>query len=89
MNSLNFAQRGNLEHEQDNWLDDSKRALYRVWSTYGPLSGLNIGLNHIRVHKLATMHAVSYPKVFPSFVLGRIENALLKKFTAMLGFMLL
>lgn len=50
---------------------------------------LNRGLSHIRVHELATMLAVSYPKVFPSFVLGRIGNALVKEFTPPLGFMLL
>lgn len=48
---------------------------------------LNRGLNHIRVHELATMLVVSYPKVFPSFVLGRIGNTLLKEFTPTLGFM--
>lgn len=40
---------------------------------------LNRGLNHIRVHEPATMLAVSYPKVFPSFVLGRIGNARFKR----------
>lgn len=49
---------------------------------------LNRGLNRIRVHELATVHAVSYPKVFPSFVLGRIGNMLLKEFTPTLEFML-